>query len=226
MLPAAIVADNRIIATYYTAEPITYGDGDDAINHPREVWVHWTREDWAAMCPSWRVLPLIDTPPSGIGKRVERLPQDEWVVGAGAVAVAYRLLPLTAHEETAQAAEARTKRVAEINAERDRRLAEGAPYQTKRIDVSDRGRADLGGMAIAAVLAQSGTVPWTEGYSTGWITMDNTRLPLPTPAAGLALSAAVGDWYGRMMQFARDLKDEVLTSPDPDAVSIANGWPE
>ncbi len=113
-----------------------------------------------------------------------------------------------------------------INTERDRRLRVGAPYAGRRIDVSDKGRADLGGMSIAALLAQSGAVPWSDGYALGWITMDNSRVALPSPADGLTLAAAVGDWYGRVIQHARTLKDAVLATADPLAVDVSEGWPD
>lgn len=119
----------------------------------------------------------------------------------------------------------RTAVVAAINATRNTRLAAGAPYAGKLIEVTDKGRADLGGMATAAILASQGLVPWSDGYATGWITMDNTRIPLPTPADGITLAAAVGDWYGRTMQHARDLKDAALASDEPETVDIETGWP-
>ncbi|KAA0582683.1 DUF4376 domain-containing protein [Azospirillum sp. Sh1] len=204
------------------------GAGDvQTILHPPEAWVLWTPEDWAATCPGLTVRPVIDPGPQIIyGKRAVRLPADLWDIGDEVATVTYAMEGLTAEERAAQMAGARVGRVAAINEERDRRLAAGAPYGGKRIDVSDRGRADLGGMAIAAMLATAGTVPWTGGYSAGWITMDNTRFPLPTPADGLALSAAVGDWYGRTMQYARDMKDAVLSAADPAAIPIADGWPD
>ncbi len=122
--------------------------------------------------------------------------------------------------------ERRAALVAAVQAERERRLALGAPYGGKRIDVSDKGRADLGGMVAAAILARDGVVPWSEGYSAGWITHDNSRVPLPTPADGIALAATVGDWYGRTMQHARDLKDEAMASDEPEVIDIITaGWP-
>lgn len=121
--------------------------------------------------------------------------------------------------------ERRPDALARINAERDRRLAQGAPYGGKLIEVSDKGRADLAGMTVAAVLALAGTIPWVEGYSTGWITKDNTRIPLATPADGIALAATVADWYSRTVQHAHDLKDAVLMAQDPDAIDHTAGWP-
>jgi hypothetical protein len=122
-------------------------------------------------------------------------------------------------------ADRRAAAVAAVTAERDRRLSEGAPYAGRRIEVSDEGRADLSGMMATALAAASGSLPWPESYARGWIAIDNARIELPTPEDGLALGGAVGDWYAATMQHARDLKDVVLSSDDPEAVDAAAGWP-
>ncbi|MGF7175838.1 hypothetical protein [Azospirillum doebereinerae] len=127
--------------------------------------------------------------------------------------------------EAARLSAARVAKVAAINGERDRRLSIGAPYAEKRIEVSDKGRADLGGMVSAAILATSGAAPWGEGYARGWIAMDNERVPLSTPMDGIALAASVGNWYGLTMQHARDLKDAALAG-DPAVVEELAGWPD
>lgn len=163
-----------------------------------------TPEDMAA-------LGAVPQPTPGPGEVVEQGP-DGWIVRAK-----------TAEEVEEEAEAARRAVAAQVNAERDRRLAEGAPYAGKRIDVGDKGRADLSGMAVTAVAAASGSLPWPDSYTLGWITSDNTRLPLPTAADGLALAAAVGDWYARTIQYARDLKDAALAG---ETIDITTGWPE
>jgi hypothetical protein len=115
--------------------------------------------------------------------------------------------------------------VSAITAERDRRLSEGAPYAGRRIEVSDKGRADLSGMAVTALAAAAGSLPWPESYSRGWIAIDNERIPLPTPAEGLLFGATVGEWYAAMMQRARDLKDQALASDEPETIDVTTGWP-
>jgi Domain of unknown function (DUF4376) len=122
-------------------------------------------------------------------------------------------------------ADRRAAMVEAITAERDRRLAAGAPYAGRRIEVSDKSRADLSGMMATALGAASGSLPWPEGYARGWIAIDNARIGLPTPEDGLALGGAVGDWYAAAMQHARDLKDMVLSSDEPEAVDAMAGWP-
>ncbi|MBN9525791.1 MAG: hypothetical protein J0H82_06300 [Alphaproteobacteria bacterium] len=130
-------------------------------------------------------------------------------------------------------AEARAAKVEAINAQRDLVLAAGAPYGPARIAVHDGARADLSGMAAYAttVLITAATpapIAWPDSYALGWIAVDNNRVPLPTAADGLALAAAVGAWYGAVVQHARNLKDEALAAPDVaalDAVDPAAGWP-
>lgn len=219
--PAVLLKDDGVFAVYQNAAPFT---GPGGVQHPAEAWLFWSAEDWAAMCPGWSPLPLVDVTPSAPGKRAERLPEAEWIVGAEAVEVAYRLVDLSAGEREAEIAGARVAKVQAINAERDRRLAMGAPYAGRRVEVSDRGRADLGGMVSAAMLASNGLTAWGEGYARGWIAVDNERIPLPTPADGIQLAAAVGDWYGLVMQHARDLKDQAAAG-NPADVDELTGWP-
>jgi hypothetical protein len=219
--PVALVRADGSFAVYYGAEPFVGPGGD---RHPVEAWSLWSAEDWEARCPGWSPLPLVDVPPAEAGKRAERRPEAEWTVGADAVTVAYGLVDLSGAELEAALEAARVAKVQAINAERDRRLAMGAPYAGRRVEVSDRGRADLGGMVSAAMLASNGLTPWGEGYARGWIAMDNERIPLPTPADGIQLAAAVGDWYGLVMQHARDLKDQAEAGNPADVDELA-GWP-
>lgn len=123
----------------------------------------------------------------------------------------------------------RLAKVAAIDQTKAARFAAGAPFGAQRIAVDDRSRTDMVSMAVAADLAARGVVPWSQGYTDGWICIDNTRLPLPAPADGLALAAHVGDWYARTIQRARDLKDAALaaaTVGDLDAIDLPAEWPE
>lgn len=89
-------------------------------------------------------------------------------------------------------------------------------------------RADLGAMATTAALAQSGVTAWPESYSRGWITKENVRIQLPLPQDGIALAAAVGDYYAQLRQHARDLKDAIIAANNEtalDAIDINAGWP-
>lgn len=123
-------------------------------------------------------------------------------------------------------------KVAAINARLAAALAAGAPVTageaTLHVALDGGSRADMGAMATTALAAASGAVPWPESYQTGWITVENVRIPLATPADGLALAAGVGDHYAQIRQHGRDLKDAALAAEDDtalDAVDIETGWP-
>lgn len=108
-------------------------------------------------------------------------------------------------------------------------LAAGAPHAGLHITVDDGSRADLTAMAATAMAALSGAVAWPESYARGWISTENERIPLPTPADGFALAASVGDWYARIIQRRRDLKDSVLAAADAaaiEAIDVNAGWPD
>lgn len=113
----------------------------------------------------------------------------------------------------------RAAKVAAISARAAALLAAGAPYGGHHIALDAASRADLGAMATTALAAQAGSVPWPESYALGWISLANIRIPLPTPADGLALAAEAGDCYACIVQTARNLKDAALAAPDADALA-------
>ncbi|MDQ0314857.1 DUF4376 domain-containing protein [Amorphus orientalis] len=125
--------------------------------------------------------------------------------------------------------EARATKLAAISAEMADRLAAGAPTPGGLHVALDVGtRTDLGAMATTGGLAASGSVTWSDSYKLGWITIENDRIPLPTPADGIALAASVGDYYAQIRQHGRDLKDAALAAADEtelDAIDEAAGWP-
>lgn len=141
-----------------------------------------------------------------------------WIVTDGALVPA----PLSI-EDT------RIMRIAAVDRRRDGLLALGAPAGGYHIALDEGGiRSDMGSMATTALAAISGAVPWPIAYQRGWITIENIRIPLPTPADGLALAASVGAWYAGLVQHARDLKDALLAAGDEaalDAIDIEAGWP-
>lgn len=101
-------------------------------------------------------------------------------------------------------------------------LAAGVPYMGKRFSAGDASRGNFGGMAAKALAVLAGALPtWDASYAEGWIAVDDTRLPLPTPAAGLALADAVGGWYSRLMQEASAATSAALASDNPEAVLAA-----
>ncbi|OYD82495.1 DUF4376 domain-containing protein [Azospirillum brasilense] len=123
-------------------------------------------------------------------------------------------------------AERRAAVAAAVDARRDQHMAEGAEHGGKRFALDGTSRTDLGGMATTGALVLMGALDWPADYATGWIALDNTRLPLPTPQDGIALAAAVAGRYAALVQAARDIKDAVLASDEPEAIDIAEGWPD
>lgn len=123
----------------------------------------------------------------------------------------------------------RAAKVAAITAAADALLSAGAPVDSGlHVALDDGSRADLTAMAATATAASAGAVVWLDSYARGWIAIENVRIPLATPAAGLALAAAVGDYYAAIVQRRRDLKDAALSVEDAaalDAIDITAGWP-
>jgi hypothetical protein len=119
----------------------------------------------------------------------------------------------------------RAARLQAVQAMRQRLMDRGAPFGGKRIEMDDATRANLSGMAVTAILVLTGALPeWPASYALGWITLDNTRIALPTPQAGITLAASVAGWYSGLVQYARDAKDAVLTAEDPDMAWAALNW--
>lgn len=121
---------------------------------------------------------------------------------------------------------------AAIQAKVDALIQIGCPIEhngpTLHVGMSDSSRADMTGMAATAIAADSGQLPWPDSYAQGWITEENVRIPLATPADGLALAAVVGEYYACIRQNGRRLKDAALAAQDDaalDAVDIEEGWP-
>lgn len=129
--------------------------------------------------------------------------------------------------------ERKTVRLDAVKQRMEALLAAGAPVDvgeaTLHIALDDGSRADMTGMAATALAAATGAVPWPSSYQAGWITIENVRIPLPTPAEGLGIAAFVGDRYAQIRQHGRALKDAVLAAEDAvalDAIDINTGWPE
>lgn len=127
-------------------------------------------------------------------------------------------------------AELQNAKISEINAKAETLLSAGAPYAlggtTYHVALDDGSRADLTAMAATATAASA--VTWPESYSRGWIAIENVRIPLATPADGLALAASVGNYYAAIVQHRRDLKDTALAAADETALAAIDetaGWP-
>lgn len=119
-------------------------------------------------------------------------------------------------EEVAAALEG--VRIAAVEAQFAARLAAGLPYQGQVIDIDAPARADLGGMALTAALVNMGQLTWPEDISRGWVARGNARVPLPTPADGIALATTAAGYYSALVQHESDL----IADPSLDP---AAGWP-
>lgn len=166
------------------------------------------------------------TPPAGsvelTGEAYEDLVlhQEERRLVGGEI-VAYE--PVPSLDELKAAATAKIDRRASDLLDVGYRTSDGL-----HIKLDDATRADLGTMATTALAAAGAAVPWPESYKIGWIATENIRIQLPVPADGLALAAAVGDFYARIRQHARTLKDAALAAVDTaalDAIDLEGGWP-
>lgn len=109
------------------------------------------------------------------------------------------------------------------------KLAEGYVLSNgQHISITGDVERRMTSMGTTAGFAILGITVWPEEYQRGWITEENIRFPLPTPADGVALATAVGAYTAALIQYARDLKDTVVASGNAetlDAVDITIGWP-
>lgn len=123
--------------------------------------------------------------------------------------------------------QARVQQLAALDDLFNAKIAVGAPVAGGYHVGLDVGtRTDFIGMASTAVAVLGGAgLPWPDGYTQGWITVENVRIPLATPAEGLALAAQVGPYYSSLVQNWRTLKDELLSAADPLSVDLTQGWP-
>jgi hypothetical protein len=123
--------------------------------------------------------------------------------------------------------QARAEKLAEINAQVDARLAAGAPVDGLHVALDGDTRADVNAVATAALGAQAGA-PWPEDFARGFITIENVRIVLETPAEGYAFANTVGAYYAALRQHGRDLKDAAEaaeTIDDLDDIDETAGWP-
>jgi hypothetical protein len=120
-------------------------------------------------------------------------------------------------------------KLVEIDAKISEVLSVGAPVSGGlHASLDDSSRADMSAMATTALAASSAVVAWPDSYKEGWISIENTRITLPTPADGLSLAAAVGDYYAKVRQNGRTLKDTVnaaTTIAALNAIDPSAGWP-
>lgn len=110
-------------------------------------------------------------------------------------------------------------------------IAAGAPVEhggtTYHVAIGEGSRTDMTAMGTTALATLAGALTWPADYALGWITVENDRIPLPTPAEGLALANACGVHYAAIVQHGRTLKDMILAADEGTlaAIDIDVGWP-
>lgn len=104
------------------------------------------------------------------------------------------------------------------------RMAAGKLVDGRHVHIDDGSRANLVGMATVgmAVLAGTPGITWPEDYARGWVTIEGDRLPLATPADGIALAYACGNYYAALVQHQRDLEGDLIANGTVDPTA---GWP-
>lgn len=126
-------------------------------------------------------------------------------------------------------AELKSAAVGAINARFWREVSAGVLHAGSGLHVAidDASRINIAGLAATALAAAANAAPWPASYQEGWISIENTRIPLPTPADALALASVAGDRYAQLRQHARDLKDDVAAAVDAEAlaaINLTDGW--
>lgn len=214
--PLAVLLEGAVHQIVHTASGFS---GPDGTQHPASVWTAWTETDWATQCPGWLLLPLVDAPPvPPPGKRVSRLPVADWVIGADAVTVAYQLLDLAPAELTARLDDARAAKIAEVNAERDRRYEAGFLFEGHVYQIDVESRTDM--LAVEARLNRGEVSP----HGGCWRTKANRMVPMDDAKVAVFIGAA-GDHVGAIKARSWALKDAAAVSPDPAAIDHTAGWP-
>ncbi|MCK7581853.1 MAG: DUF4376 domain-containing protein [Chromatiales bacterium] len=100
---------------------------------------------------------------------------------------------------------------AQINAERDRRLAGGVDQAGHRFDTDPKSVQRISGAVQLVALDPT--------YATDWITADNAIVHLDA-AALIGLGQAVGAHEAACILAARQAKDAVLAAPDADSARL------
>lgn len=112
------------------------------------------------------------------------IPMASWIVNEADVGPTHQVVPLTSDELLAKQEEARTATQAAIDAERDRRIADGFTFQAKAYQSRPEDRENIAGAALAALAAigngaLANDLRWHGGDSDFvWIAADNSLTPM------------------------------------------------
>lgn len=103
-----------------------------------------------------------------------------------------------------------------VHALREEKLRGGIEFNGNRFDTKAETMQRITGAVLSVML--------DETFTTDWITEDNQTVTLNgTDIVGLG--KAFAEHESRMIMFARDLKDSILASNEPETFVIDEGWP-
>lgn len=122
-------------------------------------------------------------------------------------------------------ADVKAEASARVEAEYARRVdVVGYPTGGAHVQIDAGSRANLGALALTAVLAQTGAVAWPDDYARGWVTQEGARIALATPADGIALAYGAGLHYAALVQAQTDALEAIEAAADVAAVLAAEAW--
>lgn len=109
----------------------------------------------------------------------------------------------------------------EIMADRVHKIREdylrgGIEYNGNRFDTKPETMQRITGAVLSVML--------DETFTTDWITEDNQTVTLSAQDI-VTLGKAFAEHESKMIMFARDLKDAILASDEPETFVINEGWP-
>lgn len=214
--PCAIVADDAVLRIVYAPEPFV-GPGD--IQHPAAAWTSWSDDDFAALCPGWSILPIIDQPPvTTEGQRVHRNGEEAWTVGTDAVRVTYTVVDPTAEEIAAAFEQRKANALAALADIRWQKETGGITLNGLKVATDDRSKLLILGKRTKAAADPSLTFQWKT--PTGFITLTAEQIV----AIADAVEAHVQACFDR--EAALVLEIEAAKNPEQlAAIELGQGWP-
>ena len=135
--------------------------------------------------------------------------RQSWTIVDGHVEVRY--VPEMIYLEGRR--EVMAKRVHQI---REDYLRGGIEFNGNRFDTKPETMQRVTGAVLSVLL--------DETFTTDWITEDNQTVTL-TGQEIIALGKAFAEHEGKMIMFARELKDAIMISNEPETFVINEGWP-
>ena len=162
--------------------------------------------------PGWKWLPVDDSDPAPAASPAQQIERTE-TIEADRVKRGWSLVP-------------RAVTGADVNAERDRRMAEFV-FSGSAFDFDERSAMNIAGastLALAAIIngAQPGDMRWADADADfGWFAKDNTHVAMDAQTC-FAFGQAAASWRSGCIHAARTLKDQ---SPIPSDFAANVHWP-